>query len=99
MGIWISGALDSGAVETTAAETGAGVRGAVKTGASKSGALDIGVTWSSTGTETEESRVRKEQNPDMPVVPASSSMLIGSSLRFGRERELPLIQLSFEMNQ
>src|SRR5262249_17394710 len=53
---------------------------------------------SRTGTGTELSRVRKLQKPDIPVVPASSSMLIGSSLRFCREREA-LIQLSFEMAQ
>src|SRR5262252_8997000 len=35
----------------------------------------------------------------MPVAPANSSMLIGSSLRFCRDRELALIQLSLEMAQ
>jgi hypothetical protein len=33
------------------------------------------------------------------VVPANSSMLMGSSLCFCRERVLPLIQLSFEVFQ
>ena len=32
-------------------------------------------------------------------VPANSSILMGSSLRLCRERELPLIQLSFKVGQ
>src|SRR5215472_9100936 len=71
--------------------------GAPNSTSSDSGALESSVSRAGTGTEA--SRVRKVQNPDIPVVPANSSMLMGSSLRFCRERVLPLIQLSFEVFQ
>src|SRR6185437_8657031 len=95
IGRGVPGALDCSAGESTVLDSGGAETGALGSTGAVSGALDSSA--SRTGTLTEASRVRKLQKPDMPVVPANSSMLIGSSLRFCRERELPLIQLSFEM--
>jgi hypothetical protein len=81
-----------------AADPAALIAGALVTGAPVSLEV-VDISRSKAGTGTEASRVRKLQNPDIPVVPASSSMLMGSSLCFCRERELPLIQLSPEVFQ